>query len=54
MSMVVCTYANQHKKAFLIMAENHNKAIQKLLAQIDDVFISIEAINTYGNLSIIE
>ena len=52
--VVIGTYANQHKKVFVVMAENHNKAAQELLMQTNDIFIKIEILDTYGNIPTIE
>ena len=52
--VVIGTYSNQDKRAFVVLADNPNKAIRKLLTQVDDNFISVEVIDTYGNLQTIE
>ena len=51
--VVIGTYPNGNKRVFVIMADNHNMAIQKLLTEIKDSFINIEVIDTYGSLSAI-
>jgi len=48
--VVIGTYPNRNKRAYVVWAENYSKAIQKLLTEIDDSFINIEVIDTYEKL----
>ena len=48
--VVIGTYPNQNKRAYVVWAENYSKAMQKLLTESGDSFISVEVIDTYGNL----
>ena len=43
--VVVGTYPNGSKKAFVLMESNPSKAIQKLLTDVNDNFINIEVID---------
>jgi hypothetical protein len=52
--VVIGTYPNQNKRAFVVWEENYSKALRKLLAEVDDNFIHLEVIDTYGNLQTIE
>lgn len=49
--VLVGTYPDGHKRAFVLTAENQHKAIQTMLEELDDCFINIEVIDTYGRLS---
>ena len=51
--VLVGTYTNGNKKAFVVMADNFSKAIQNLLMEVNDNFINVEAIDTFGSLSAI-
>lgn len=51
--VLVGTYTNGNKRAFVVMANNYSMAIQKLLMETKEIFINIEAIDTYGSLSAI-
>ena len=51
--VLVGTYTNGNKRAFVVMADNYSKAIQKLLMEVNDSFINIEVIDTFGSLSAI-
>jgi len=51
--VVIGTYPNRNKRAFVVMADNYSKAIQKLLEAEGDNFINVEVIDTFGNLSAI-
>ena len=49
--VLVGTYPNGNKRAFVLTAENQRTAIQAMLGEIDDCFTNIEVIDTYGRLS---
>jgi len=51
--VVIGTYPNGTKRAFVVMADNYSKAIQKMLQEEGDSFINVEVIDTFGNLSAI-
>ena len=51
--VVVGTYPNGNKRAFVVIAENTNTAIRNLLAEVNENFINMEVIDTYGNLTAI-
>jgi hypothetical protein len=51
--VVVGTFPNQHKKPFVVMADNPTEAIQKVLAEGNDGFQSLEVMETYCKLTII-
>jgi len=51
--VVVGTYPNGNKRAFVVEAENNSRAIQNLLVEVIDNFTNIEVIETYGNLAAI-
>ena len=51
--VVIGTYANRNKRAFVVWAENYSEAIQKLLMETKDSFTNVEVIDTYGNLTTI-
>ena len=51
--VVVGTYSNGNKRAFVVVVENTSTAIRNLLAEVNDNFINIEVIDTYGNLAAI-
>jgi len=51
--VVVGTYPNGNKRAFVVAADNYRNAIQNLLTEEKDSFTNIEAIDTYGNLAAI-
>jgi len=51
--VVVGTYPTGTKRAFVVMADNYSKAIQKMLQEESDSFINVEVIDTFGNLSAI-
>jgi len=51
--ILIGTYPNRNKKAFVVMAENYSKAIQKMLLEESDSFINIEVVDTYGSLTAI-
>ena len=49
--VVIGTFPNGNKKAFVVVADNNNKAIKMLLAEVNDNFNNIEVIDTYDNLA---
>ena len=51
--VLVGTYTNGNKRAFVVMADSYSKAIQKLLMEVNDSYINIEVIDTFGSLSAI-
>ena len=51
--ILIGTYPNRNKQAFVVMADNYSKAIQKLLSEEKDNFINIEVVDTYGSLTAI-
>jgi hypothetical protein len=51
--VVVGTFPNQHKKPFVVMAENPTAAIRQVISKANDNFLSLEVMETYDNLTII-
>jgi hypothetical protein len=51
--VVVGTYPTGTKRAFVVIADNYSKAIQKMLQEEGDSFINVEVIDTFGSLSAI-
>ena len=51
--VVVGTYPNGNKRAYVVVADNYSKAIQNLLTEGKENFTNIEVIDTYGTLEAI-
>lgn len=51
--VLIGTYPQGNKRAYVVMANSYSMAIQKLLAETKESFINIEVIDTYGSLSAI-
>ena len=50
--VLIGTYPNGRKRAFVLMADSYSKAIQEMLQE-EDNFINVEVIDTFGSLSAI-
>jgi len=48
--VVVGTYQNGNKKAFILMEDNPSNAIKALLTDVKEIFINIEVIDLYGGI----
>ena len=52
--VIIGTYPNNNKSAFIVVADNYNDAVKKLLDSSDGYFINIEVVCIYNQLKTIE